>query len=373
MKEEIASFEIMHLLKELEFLNNSKVEKIYDVDNGILIVFHVRNKGKQMLRINNKFFYLTSKKEEMSDKPSNFCLILRKHLENSKLKGIEQRDFERFVELLFETNHGIHRLIVELFGRGNIILCMEDYTIIIPLRIEKWERCVIKPKNKYVFPKQRFDFLNINVGALKEMFNLTKQESVVKSLAIDLGLGGIYSEELCLISKIDKNKNPKTLSDDEIAKIFESIMKLRTAEKNPTIVYENNKIVDVVPISLSIYESKEKKHFESYNEALDFVFSEEIFKIKEEEIEKRINKEIERIKKIIELQERNLNEIESEIKENQEKANLIYQNYALVSEILREIKKAREKYSWQEIKERLKGHKIIKEINERTGDIIIEI
>jgi len=34
---------------------------------------------------------------------------------------------------------------------------------------------------------------------------------------------------------------------------------------------------------------------------------------------------------------------------------------------------AREKYSWKEIKEKLKGHKVIKEINEKEGIIVVDV
>lgn len=373
MKQELAAFEIMHLAKELQSLIDAKVEKIYDLENGILILIHLRSKGKQMLRIENKFIYLSSRKGEIPEKPSNFCLVLRKHLEGGRLKGIEQHNFERIVKLIIESKHGVHKLIVELFGKGNVVLCDESYKIITSLRIEKWQRCEIRPKSSYIFPKQRFDFLNANEGALKEMFISTKQDSLVKSLAIDLGLGGVYAEEVCLISNIDKNKEPKKIADDEVKKILNAMLKLKEEKKSPMIVYEDGEMVDAVPIALNYYKNKKQAIFENYCSALDFLLSRKFSEMKKKIIESEINKEIERIKRIIEMQQKNLEGLEDEIKENQEKANAIYQNYELISEILRELKKARKKYSWEEIKKRLKGHKIIKEINEKTGEIVLEI
>ena len=37
------------------------------------------------------------------------------------------------------------------------------------------------------------------------------------------------------------------------------------------------------------------------------------------------------------------------------------------------MKKAREKLSWKEIKEKLKGHKMVKEVNEKEGTVTIEL
>ncbi len=52
---------------------------------------------------------------------------------------------------------------------------------------------------------------------------------------------------------------------------------------------------------------------------------------------------------------------------------MIYQNYNLIKEIIEEINKATKKYTWKEIKERLKGHKIVKEINPKDKTVVLEL
>ena len=59
--------------------------------------------------------------------------------------------------------------------------------------------------------------------------------------------------------------------------------------------------------------------------------------------------------------------------EMQSKGEAIYQNYQLVKEILEEIKKAKKKYSWKEIKERVKGHRVVKGLKEKEGKVIVDI
>ena len=44
-----------------------------------------------------------------------------------------------------------------------------------------------------------------------------------------------------------------------------------------------------------------------------------------------------------------------------------------VAFLIEEINKAAKKYSWKEIKEKLKGHKIIKEINPKDKTIVLEL
>ena len=59
--------------------------------------------------------------------------------------------------------------------------------------------------------------------------------------------------------------------------------------------------------------------------------------------------------------------------ENQRKGELLYENYQVVKDILDELNIAKKKYSWKEIKEKLKGHKLVKQINEKDQEVVIEI
>ena len=65
--------------------------------------------------------------------------------------------------------------------------------------------------------------------------------------------------------------------------------------------------------------------------------------------------------------------MEIQAKQSQRTGELIYENYQLVKDILTQIQEARKKYTWQEIKQKLKDHDIIKEVNEKTGELILEL
>ena len=44
-----------------------------------------------------------------------------------------------------------------------------------------------------------------------------------------------------------------------------------------------------------------------------------------------------------------------------------------VSSVLESLKEARKKYSWKDIKEKLKGHAVVKEVNEKENTVSIEL
>ena len=369
MKSNLTSLEIHYLVKELQFLIDSKVDNVYNPKKEELILqLHISNKAKQLLRIiSGKLFYLASIKEPAQE-PSQFCMFLRKHLDNSRLKSINQLGSERIVEFIFDKEEKV-KLIVEFFGKGNILLCDKDGLILSALVYQSWKDREIRPRIKYEYPKTNYNIFNLNLEDLKELF-LKSEKMLVICLATELGLGGSYSEEVCLSANIDKNTGTKEISEKDVKKILGIIKGLITAKPQPSIIYQNNEVKDITPFELKIYNNLEKKEFKSYNESIDYYFLNDF---KEEKPKTKQEKEIEKLKRIMLQQEQTIKELETKELDQRKKADLIYQNYKLIDEILAELKKATQKYSWKEIEEKLKGHKIIKSLNPKDKTIEIEI
>ena len=372
MKSNLASLELNYSIKELQFLIDSKIDNIYQPDKKELILqFYVPNKGKKILRIlAGKELYLTETKQEYGE-PINFCLFLRKHLNNARLRKINQLMPERILEFIFEKKEGKKKLIIEMFAKGNIILTDDKWDILSAAEYHKFRDRTIRAHIKYEHPKLKYNLFNLELNDLINLLKESKKDSIVKCLAVELGFGGAYSEEICLLSNIDKKEKPFDLKEDEIKKLLASIKKLTNKKIKPTAYYADGDIKNIVPFELKIYENLDKKEFKTYNEALNFYFSRE--KAKESKEQEKYKKELNKIKEIIEKQEARLNELGKSEKECRKKAEIIYNNYQLINEILAEIKKATKKYSWKDITEKLKGHKIIKEINAKERKIILEI
>ena len=369
MKKEISSLEIRYLIKEFQYLINSKVDAISNPEkNELLIQFFVQGKGKRILRILPSFIYLTSEKKS-AEKPSGFCMALRKYLINSRLRRINQINSERIIEFLFETREKKYSLIIELFNKGNIILCEEDNKIISLLKSHKWKDRELKSNIKYKLPPQKVNFFDLDEKTTKKI--LASKKQLVKKLASDMGLGGVYAEEVCLLSNVDKNKI--NLNEKEIILITKTIKKLINQKIDPCVVHKDKQILDIVPFSMELYKNFDSKKFKDYNSTLDFVLTKSLNSIIQDKKTIVYEKKIKKIENIINKQKEKIKENEKNIKENEKKAELIYSNYKLINEILGTINKAIKKYSWEEIKNKLKDHKIIKEVNSKDKKIILEL
>ena len=314
--------------------------------------------------------YLTENKPEIETLPG-FCAYLRKQLANSRLKEINQKESERIIELIFEIKDGKRKLVSELFGGGNLLILDENDIILSAAHYEVYTNRKVLAKSKYVYPKMQYNLFGLKLKDLKELFKKTDRDNLVKCLAIDLGLGGTFSEEVCLSSKVDKNEKPANLKEKECSKIDSIIKKLISKKVNALIFYKDKEAVNALPFSLNFYKELKIKEFESFNKALDYYFTNESKLIKKKD--SIYEKQIKEIKRIIKEQEDTINSLKEKAEENKKKAEMVYHNYQLINGILEEINKASKKYSWEEIKKRLKGHKVVKDLDVKERKVVVDI
>src|SRR3989344_2259931 len=214
-KKSISSLELTALVNELQFLVQSKLSQIYHQDEKeLLLQFHVTGTGKELLKIiAGKLLCLTSNKDAPI-KPSAFCMQLRKYIEGAFLESLYQKDAERVVVFELEKKDRYY-FIVELFSKGNVILTDKNYQIIGVLEEQIWKDRAVKPKEKYIFPLAGHNWKTITPKELKEVFEKSEKRNTATTLATEVGLGGIYAEEVCLLNEIDKDKSPKTVTYEE--------------------------------------------------------------------------------------------------------------------------------------------------------------
>jgi predicted ribosome quality control (RQC) complex YloA/Tae2 family protein len=386
MKTELSSIELHYIIKELQSLISAKVEQIYQVAKDELIIqLHVPSTGKKILRIMlGKLMYLASAKPSVPEKPPGFCLYLRKRLKNARLRELKQIGFDRIIEFSFETKDAKYKMIIELFSKGNIIICNEENKIVSVLERQEWKDRSVKPGEPCKYPKKEVSFLDITSEQLKALLTASDKENLVKSLAIELGIGGVYAEELCLISKVDKNLKPNQLSDKELASIHEGIQELRNKELAPLVILPKKAaearpekdvkdVKDIIPFPLTFYKDFPSTSADSFSNALDSILTDKAEEKAIDSAEKTAKTKIDKVEDMIKSQEQRIAGLEKSEKENQRKGEFIYENYPLVEQALKGIAELRKTLSWKEVKEKFRNHKIIKDVDEKTGEITLEL
>jgi predicted ribosome quality control (RQC) complex YloA/Tae2 family protein len=370
MKGELSSLDLYYLLKEIRQIEGSKIDKVFQKENKVIFQVHSSALGKKYLTVLLPgFVWITDKKEEFPE-AENFAMSLRKHLTNSRITVIRQKEFERIIEIELDAKGDVFRIYIELFRPGNIVLCNSDGKVIIAKEYKGFGSRMIRPNISYDYPKKEFDLLALGPGDLTAAFEKTDKDSIVKTLAVDLGLGGQFSEELCTRAKVDKKKERP--GKDDIEKLYNAIKEMMD-NPSPSAYYDNDILADITPIEIEKYAGKRHMRLDSFNAGLCSYFDDYTLNSEKTKRMSKYENEKNKLMSIMKSQESQIIGLEKSALDAQSKGEFIYSNYTLVKNILDEIAKAKKSHSFKEIKERLKGHKLIKDLDEKEKKIVLEM
>jgi predicted ribosome quality control (RQC) complex YloA/Tae2 family protein len=276
--------------------------------------------------------HLTSYAAEKPQVPPAFCMALRKYLRNGWLVNVEQYEFERVIVFHFKTKSGKMQLVLEIFGDGNIILVGENGEILQALVYKRMRDRNIVRGEKFLFaPSSGQNPFKISLETLQDGLKSFSDVEVVRALARLLSIGGVYAEEVLLRTSVGKAKNCKELSDTEIGTIFENMQNMlsqvSSGKLEPSIVLDaEGDFLDVTPFKLRRYESLKHITYKTFNEALDEFYAKltvaekASFSLKVEEL----NHEAERLRRVIESQEKALTEAKEKAEHYKRIGDIIY-------------------------------------------------
>ncbi len=368
MKTHVSSLELHYLIKELKEIEGCVVNKVFQKEEDFLLDLHMPGEGKKQLRINLPgLTYLTKYKPEFPKKPPEFCMLLRKHVSSMYVEKIRQKGFDRIVEITLERGDTKRLLILELFSKGNLILCKEDYEIIVPLKGQTWQARTIEAGTKYEYPPEQVDTKEVSFQEFWHQLEESDLDTVVKALAVDFGLGGTYAEEVMARTEVDKDAEAETLPKEETREVYEALQEILNEKVKANAVDD-----EVYPFEMQSVEG-EKESYESFNEAVDEVVSRTLVETEAEKKKELKQERLDKVKNVIEDQRQNIKKLQGDVKDNKKKGELIYENYQEINRLLRQIRQDSEEMSWDEIKEKYESLDYVEQLNEKEKRVIIEV
>ena len=366
LKEEMSSFDIAVISVELDRLvSGFRVNNIYQLNpKTLLLNLH----GKESARINlileaGKRVHITSYELEKPLKPTGFCTVLRKYLQNGVVEKVQQFKFERIVEMVISHKSEQFRLVVEVFGDGNIILVSPDGRILHALSYRRMrDRNIIRSEEFTYPPPMGEDPRTLQRENLNKLKNYGQLE-VVKAVARFLGVGGFYAEEILLRSELPKDKPCVSLSDEDLDAIFESLQNLLSSilggRLEPSVyVNEHGSWVDVSPVQLKKYASFKCVRFASFNEALNEFYMKASVGAKIQDVKNLSAQELSRLERILHDQEEALQEARQKAEVYRKIGDSIYLHFNDLQLLLQRVMaEKREGKDWKIISETLEKEK----------------
>ncbi len=360
-KKDFSSFDIAAAIKELKTtLDQSRVNNIYQLDEKT-IIFKLHKTDMPPIRLvmeAGRRLHVTSYAEENPSEPPTFCMTLRKYLRNAWVAGIEQHEFERIVTVSFRTKTGVLKLVVELFGEGNLILTNEQNVIIHALAFKKMrDRDILHNVVLELPPSSGKNPFKVTQTELEEALKNAGETEVVRSIARFLGVGGVYAEEILLRANIDKTKHCSVLTMDDVKVIYETLQTLLAAVSGGNleaaiVLGEDGEFFDVVPIKLKRYEGFKTQVYQSFNQALDeFYLRVTVAEraVNHLEVDK-LKKEAERLRRMVAEQEKSIQEDEAKSERDKLIGDTIYAHFNELQTFQEQLLKANQQgHEWETI------------------------
>lgn len=269
--------------------------------------------------------YLTERNKTSPMTAPNFCMLLRKHLQNARIVSVTQPGLERIVRFELEHLNELgdlcrKHLIIELMGKhSNIIFCDDQDMIIDSIKhISGMVSSVreVLPGRTYFIPKTQ-DKAELLSCTQEEMAAVLRAKSLPLFKAVYTGFTGIspsIAQELCYRAGVDADLPSAGLEAEAIDRMVSVLSGLaadiRSEKFCYNVVYENKQPAEYAAVQLSSYEEGQRRRFECISELLEYYYAEKntITRIRQHSVDLRkiVTTAIERNVKKYDLQVKQL-------------------------------------------------------------------
>ena len=334
---QLSNLALSHLVEELQFLENSFVNNVQTLENNWLkMKVHTKQFGDKNLILTPNSLFISNYSLPAKGSPGGFSALLKKYLFNQRIISLKLHGVDRIVVMEYPEVF----VILELFAKGNIILCNKEMTIIKSMRKEEWKDRILAANAPYKFPSSRGT--NPAEENLSEFENKIKQndKSFFGACVDVLNTSPLILEYVFDELKVDKKKDAKVATQKEIKEIFTKMKEIYSAKEGQ--VYVNQGVI----YSTEIGKSKEKE-FENIQAALNSLLVSNAEK-KEVVIKENPKKTEESKKKIkyekdIEAKHAQIVGLGVKETESQKKGEEIFLHYQEIKEVIGAIEKAKSK------------------------------
>ncbi len=268
---------IANVVSELKKeLTGGRVYKIAQPEEDELLLTIKTNDGQRRLFISAgaslPLIYLTENNKPSPATAPNFCMLLRKHLQNGRIVGVSQPGLERIVRIDVEHLDEMgdlcrKTLIVEIMGKhSNIIFCDSEDRIIDSIKrvsaAVSSVREVLPGKPYFVAETQdKLDALTTDYDTFYQTVSSKPQPLFKAVYGSFTGISPILAQELCYRAGLDGETATAAFGEADYYKLYLEFEKLveTIKEENfaPCIAYDGKKPVEFAAVSLTLYEGEQ--------------------------------------------------------------------------------------------------------------------
>ena len=322
---------IVHELREN--LLDGRINKIAQPEPDELLLTLKTATGLKRLYISASaslpLIYLTEQNKPSPMTAPNFCMLLRKHINNGRITDISQPKLERIIH--FEIEHLDELgdlckkyLIVEIMGKhSNIIFCNENNRIIDSIKHVSAQMSSVRevlPGREYFIPEtvEKYNPLEVSFEEFKVAL-ISKPCGLSKAIYTSFtGISPIVAEEICYVSGMDSSVTPRELLEDILVHLYKQFTlffgNVIRKDYSPRIYYAGNEPKEFSSITLTHFGQYEQKMYASISALLETYYASKntITRIRQKSVDLRkiVQTALERNRKKFDLQSKQLRDTE---------------------------------------------------------------
>lgn len=375
---ELSSLDVRALALELRSLEDAYIDKVYQTraDEFVLKLRHPEHGPAHLLLRSGSFAARAREAPETPDAPGSVAMKLRKHLASARIRRVDQHEFDRVLRFQLERGGTQLELVVELFGKGNVILAGPDARILFALREESFAHRQIKRGETLVLPPPRVNPVTMTRSQFESLAQASEKD-VVRFLALDVALGGDLSEELVHRGGVDKSAKANTLEPLHLERLWTALRGLLEQPVRPSVATTvQGPHVESVPLEAPLFRDVQREPVATLSEAILRVADFEA-----DRAEAKKEKPTAKLERTIQHQERGVAELELEAARWERRGHLLFAHYQTGARLLQKAKAAVEAQGWNEFSQHPKAkadepeswrNQIVK-VDAKRGRVVVKI
>ena len=275
-------------------IEGGRIYKIAQPEKDELLLT-IKNNGGQVRVIMSAdaslpLLYLTQENKTSPMTAPNFCMLLRKHLQNARIVAVDQpMGLERIVKLQLEHLNELGDpckkvLIMELMGKHSNIIFYDDQNMIIDSikHISGMVSSVreVLPGREYFIPntQDKEDPLTVSREEIHRVLTAVSRPVFKAIYGSFTGISPCIAHEVCYRAGVDADKPSGELTEvemDAVCSIFLQIMKdVKEGNFVPNVVYENNQPAEYAAVRLTSYADDKVVLYDSMSELIEHYYAE---------------------------------------------------------------------------------------------------
>lgn len=321
---------IANIVKELnDTILDGRINKIAQPEADELLLTIKSSGGQRRLCISASaslpLIYLTQENKPSPLTAPNFCMLLRKYINNGRIVSVTQPKLERIIHIDIEHLDELgdlcrKTLIVEIMGKhSNIIFCNDKGMIIDSIKHVSAQMSSVRevlPGRTYFIPDtmKKEDPLDITETAFIEELTAKPMPLGKAIYSSFTGVSPVVAEEICYLAGLDSDISPKELQGDLLSHLYRQFTyyfeQVANKEFSPCIYYSGNEPKEFSSLPLTHFTNCRREAYDSVSQVLKTYYAskEAITRIRQKSADLRrvVQTALERNRKKCDLQQKQI-------------------------------------------------------------------